>query len=55
MALFSHLSPDDKALSDYIYNIFGFRPKNIALYQLAFTHKSKSEESVGDYHLSNER
>jgi len=55
MALFSHLSPDDKALSDYIYNILGFRPKNIALYQLAFTHKSKSEESVGDYHLSNER
>ena len=55
MALFSHLSPDDKALSDYIQNIFGFRPKNIALYQLAFTHKSKSEEMVGDYHLSNER
>ena len=55
MALFSHLSPDDKALSDYIHNIFGFRPKNIALYQLAFTHKSKSEEMVGDYHLSNER
>lgn len=55
MALFSHLSPDDKALSDYIYNILGFRPKNIALYQLAFTHKSKSEETVGDYHLSNER
>lgn len=55
MALFSHLSPDDKALSDYIHNILGFRPKNIALYQLAFTHKSKSEESIGDYRLSNER
>lgn len=55
MALFSHLSPDDQALSDYIHNILGFRPKNIALYQLAFTHKSKSEESVGDYHLNNER
>lgn len=55
MALFSHLSPDDQALSDYIHNILGFRPKNIALYHLAFTHKSKSEESVGDYHLNNER
>ena len=55
MPLFSHLSPDDKALSDYIQNILGFRPKNIALYRLAFTHKSKSEESVGDYHLNNER
>ena len=39
MALFSHLSPEDKTLSDYNNNIFGFRPKNIALYQLAFTHK----------------
>ena len=55
MGLFNHLSPDDKVLSEYIHSIFGFRPKNIALYQLAFTHKSKSEESVGDYHLSNER
>lgn len=55
MALFQHLSHEDKALSDYIHNIFGFRPKNIALYRLAFTHKSKSDESVGDYHLSNER
>jgi len=55
MALFSHRSPEDQALSDYIHSILGFRPKNIALYQLAFTHKSKSEESVGDYRLSNER
>lgn len=53
--LFSHLSPEDKALSDYIHNILGFRPKNIALYQLAFTHKSVSEESIGNYRLSNER
>ena len=54
-ALFAHLSPEEKSLSDYIHNIFGFRPKNIALYQLAFTHKSRSEENVGGYHLSNER
>ena len=58
MALSSLLirhSPEDKALSDYIHNIFGFYPKNLALYQLAFTHKSKSESSVGNYRLSNER
>ncbi len=55
MALFTHLSLEEKSLSDYIHNIFGFRPKNIALYQLAFTHKSRSEENVGGYHLSNER
>jgi ribonuclease-3 len=53
--LFSHLSPEEKQLSEYIRNIFGFRPKNIALYQVAFTHKSKSEITIGDYHVSNER
>ena len=53
--MFNHLSPEEKALSEYFHNILGFRPKNIALYQLAFTHKSKSDETVGGYHLSNER
>lgn len=55
MALFSHLSPEEKSLSDYIHSVFGFRPKNIALFQVAFTHKSKSDEYVGSYHISNER
>ena len=54
-SLFSHLDPDSQALSDYIRNIFGFRPNNIELYKLAFTHKSKSTETLGTYHLSNER
>lgn len=54
-ALFSRLSPEEKSLSEYIHNVFGFRPRNLALYQLAFTHKSRSEENVGNYHLSNER
>ena len=53
--LFSRLSPEEKTLSDYIHDIFGFYPKNIALYKLAFTHKSKSEENIGGFHLSNER
>jgi ribonuclease-3 len=53
--LFNRLAPEDQALSDYIHNIFGFRPGNIALYRVAFTHKSKSEENVGSYHVSNER
>ena len=54
-SLFAHLSPEDKRLSDYIHNIFGFYPKNIALYHVAFTHKSMSDETVGNYHVSNER
>ena len=57
MALFSSSpkDPADKALYDYIHNIFGFYPKNIALYRVAFTHKSMAAETVGNYHVSNER
>ena len=58
MALFHFSSPKDpadKALYDYIHNIFGFYPKNIALYRVAFTHKSVAAETVGNYHVSNER
>ncbi len=58
MALFPFSSPKnpaDKALYDYIHNIFGFYPKNIALYRVAFTHKSMAAETVGNYHVSNER
>lgn len=57
MALFhaSPKDPADKALYDYIHNIFGFYPKNITLYRVAFTHKSLAVETVGNYHVSNER
>lgn len=57
MALFhaTPKDPADKALFDYIHNIFGFYPKNIALYRVAFTHKSVAAETVGNYHVSNER
>ena len=47
-------APKDKELYDYIHGIFGFYPKNIVLYRVAFTHKSMSE-SIGHYHVSNER
>ena len=45
----------DKALSEFIHNDFGFYPRNISLYQLAFTHKSASESSIGSYKVNNER
>ena len=56
MAFFSRpKDPQDLALYEYIHNIFGFYPKNIALYRVAFTHKSVAAETVGNYHVSNER
>ncbi|MFH1159382.1 MAG: ribonuclease III [bacterium] len=48
-------SPTDKKLSDYLKNIFGFRPGNIFLYKLAFLHKSASQEIVGGLKVNNER
>ena len=51
----AHCRSKDKPLSEFIHNDFGFYPRNISLYQLAFTHKSASENSVGTYKLSNER
>lgn len=54
-ALFVRHSTEEKALAEFIHNIFGFRPRNIALYQVAFTHKSKWAENIGGYHVSNER
>ncbi|MCF0200755.1 MAG: ribonuclease III [Bacteroidales bacterium] len=45
----------NKRLSNYINNILGFYPRNISLYELAFTHKSVSDEKVGKCRLSNER
>ena len=51
----AHCFSKDKALSDFIHNDFGFYPRNISLYQLAFTHKSAADNSVGTFKLSNER
>lgn len=54
-SFFKHLSPEEKRLSDYIHAVFGFYPKNITLYEVAFTHKSMSAETIDGYHVSNER
>ncbi len=45
----------NKDLSDTIKNIFGFRPENIFLYDLAFRHKSASLEKIKGFKINNER
>ncbi|MCX6286933.1 MAG: ribonuclease III [Bacteroidetes bacterium] len=45
----------DKYLRRAIRNIFGFRPGNIFLYRLAFTHKSASQETIKNLRINNER
>ncbi len=45
----------DKHLRHAIKNIFGFRPGNIFLYRLAFTHKSASQETIKNLRINNER
>lgn len=51
---FAYQLSKNKHLSEYIKNILGFYPRNVALYELAFTHKSVSE-TIGKNVLSNER
>lgn len=45
----------NKELSDAIKNIFGFKPENIFLYDLAFRHKSASLEKIKGFKINNER
>lgn len=52
--LFRNLFSSDKALIRSIRNIFGFYPKNVSLYKLAFLHKSVAIEQNG-HKVSNER
>jgi ribonuclease-3 len=52
---FTVLFSSDKKLSISIKNIFGYFPRNIFLYQLAFRHKSAAKEIVNGLKMSNER
>ncbi len=52
--LFRNYFSSDKALIRSIRNIFGFYPKNVSLYKLAFLHKSVAIEQNG-HKVSNER
>ncbi|MDO5343003.1 MAG: ribonuclease III [Bacteroidia bacterium] len=45
----------ERDLAGFIHNIFGFYPRNISLYKLAFTHKSMSAKLSGKITVSNER
>ncbi|MCD4682485.1 MAG: ribonuclease III [Bacteroidales bacterium] len=52
---FTILLSSDKNLYYSIRNIFGFYPRNIYLYQLAFRHKSAAKEILNGIKISNER
>ena len=45
----------DRQLCQAIRNIFGFYPRNIFLYRLAFLHRSAGEESLRGAKINNER
>lgn len=45
----------DKAFIRSLHNLLGFYPRNIALYKLAFSHRSLALETTGGNRLSNER
>ena len=45
----------DKELISSLRNLLGFTPNNLALYNLAFSHKASAEEHASGIKLSNER
>lgn len=45
----------DRALSEAIQNIFGYRPKNVSIYELAFRHKSAATHVSNGVKHCNER
>ncbi len=45
----------EKPLYQSIRNIFGFYPRNIWLYKLAFLHRSPGNETLGGFRVNNER
>ncbi len=45
----------DRALSEAIQNIFGYRPKNVSVYELAFRHKSAATHVSNGVKHCNER
>lgn len=45
----------DNTLREAIKNIFGYYPKNIAIYKLAFRHKSAASSSHNGFRFNNER
>lgn len=58
MRFFKRFKPKsnyNKKLAKFIKNIFGFRPENIFIYELAFRHKSKAITTNNGIKKSNER
>lgn len=54
-SLFRNKDSADKLLCEAINNIFGFKPRNLSLYKLAFRHKSIAAPGSNGFRHSNER
>ena len=46
---------EDEAFYNFFKNILGFTPRNTYVYQLAFIHRSQSEEIIHGHRINNER
>lgn len=46
---------EDEAFYHFFKNILGFIPRNTRVYQIAFIHRSQSEESLQGHRINNER
>ena len=55
LSLFRRFIPGDRELVRQLRNLTGFYPGNLALYKLAFSHRSLARETSNGIRLSNER
>jgi len=53
--IFQNRNKNDKEISKYIKNVFGFSPKNIDIYKTALIHRSSSVKDTVCGKLNNER
>lgn len=55
MNLFGGFRKERKEFYDFFKNVLGYRPRNISLYQVAFRHRSMTQETDTGHKVNNER
>ncbi len=55
ISLFGRYKKENKEFYDFFRNVLGFTPRNTEVYQLAFIHRSKSQDLGHGHRVNNER
>lgn len=55
LSIFRKYTPEERRMSNFIYEVFGYTPNDIGLYILAVTHSSAVKKTPQGQKISNER